>query len=256
MADSFKPLSVVVVGAHVDDHWYGMGPTMLRAARKGHRVTVIQSVSTYCAWPVVTGREAEIKPVIVELTRKTGVEVVTLGYDYMRPAAGHKLTAEIADVMARVEADVLFCPWDEDHNPDHTAMSVSARAAATHGASFLPGDRKVRLPKQVYHYQLDAGAKTFKPDSYVDVGPVLFDFLELNNVFDEIYSKSPRWPGQMKRMTVTDHHNEDRTVTVNGQSEFILARSVMNGLVSGVRYADAFSTYRGGVADANLLALL
>src|SRR5690349_18519804 len=118
-----KPLSIMVVGAHVDDHWYGMGPTMLNAARKGHKVMVVQSVSTYCAWPVVTGREAEIKPVVARLTEQTSVEVVTLGYDYMIPAAGHLLTSQIAAVIRDVQPDILFCPWEDDHNPDHTAMA-------------------------------------------------------------------------------------------------------------------------------------
>jgi hypothetical protein len=251
-----RPLSIVVVGAHMDDHWYGMGATMLKAARKGHKVTVVQSVSDYCAWPVVTGRGGEIKPVIEKLTTQTNVQVATLGYDYMIPQAGHLLTSQVAAVLRDVEADVLFCPWDEDHNPDHTAMAISAKAAGTHGASFLPRDRAVRLPKQIFQYALDAGNKSFRADRFVDTGSVLFDFLELNNVFDVIYSKSPLWPGQMRRCTVTDHHNSDRTATLNGQSEFIFSRSVVQGLQCGVRYADAFSTYRGAVAESDMLAII
>jgi hypothetical protein len=133
-----QPLSILAVGAHVDDHWYGMGGTLLKAARKGHRVTVIQAVSNYCAWPVVAGREAEIKPHVKRITDETGVQVVTLGHDYLRLVNGPDLSRQLAEQIAIIEPDLLFCPWEEDSNQDHAALGTAARVTALHGACFLP----------------------------------------------------------------------------------------------------------------------
>jgi hypothetical protein len=57
-------------------------------------------------------------------------------------------------------------------------------------------------------------------------------------------------------MTVTDHHRDDRTLTLNAQSEFILARSLVRGIQCGTRYAEGFATFKGAAADVNLLALI
>ncbi|HYF52572.1 MAG TPA: PIG-L family deacetylase [Planctomycetota bacterium] len=249
-----KQISIVAVGAHVDDHWYGMGGTLLKAARKGHRVTVIQAVTTYCSWPVVKDRETEIKPHVERISQETGVRVVPLGYDYLRLVNGPDLSARLAEAITAAEPDILFCPWEEDSNQDHAALGTAARVAGMHAPCFLPADRKVKLPRQIFQYALDANARNFRPDAFVNTSDVLFDMLQLNNVFDEIYSKSPLWPNALRRATITDHHGNDRTITVNAQSEYIHARSVVRGLQCGARYAEGFAAYKGAPADADLLA--
>jgi LmbE family N-acetylglucosaminyl deacetylase len=252
-----RKLNIVIVGAHVDDHWFGMGPTMLKAARNGHNVTVVQAVTTYCAWPVVTGREAEFKDATADLTRKTGINVVGLGHDYQRMVTGPELVRQIAEQLVTLEPDVLFCPWEQDVNQDHVVIGRAACLAATGAYSFLPpAHALMKLPTQVFQYALDVKARAFPREAYVNVGDVLFDMLALNNVFDELYSKSPAWPNMMRRATVTDHHDRDRTITINAQSEAILARSVLQGFQCGVRYADAFATYKHAPADADLLSLI
>jgi hypothetical protein len=250
-----KKLNIVVVGAHVDDHWYAMGPTMLKARKNGHNVTVIQAVSTYGHWPVVSGREKEFKQATADLDKKTGVKTIMLGYDYQRMVIGPELVTKISEQLLTLEPDILFCPWEKDVNQDHVVIGRAACLAATGAFSFLPPQHALmKLPKQVLQYALDIKDQGFRRETYVNVGDVLFDMLELNNVFDELYSKHPLWPTALNRLTVTDHHNNERTVKLNSQSEAILARSVIQGYQCGVRYADAFATYQHAPADEDLLA--
>jgi len=250
-------MNVVIIGAHVDDHWFGMGGTMLKAARGGHRVTVIQAVDVYCAWPVVTGREAEFKAATADLRKKNGIEVVGLGYDYQRMTIGPELVTKIAEKLIDLKADLLFVPWEEDINQDHVVIGRAGCLAGTGAFSFLPPKHALmKLPKQVVRYALDVNARAFRPEAFVDISPVMYDMLELNNVFDELYSKSPAWPNMLRRATVTDHHNADRTITINAQSEAILARSTLQGFQCGVHYADAFAVYKHAPADQDLLTLI
>ena len=252
-----QKLNIVIVGAHVDDHWFGMGPTMLKAVRRGHNVTVIQAVTTYCAWPVVTGREAEFKQATAELAAKTGINVVGLGHDYQRMVTGPLLVTQIAEKLVALEPDLLFCPWEQDVNQDHVVIGRAACLAGTGAFSFLPPKHAtMKLPRQVFQYALDIKARSFPRQAYVNVGDVMYDMLEMNNIFDELYSKSPAWPNMMRRVTLTDHHNADRTLTLNAQSEAILARSTIQGFQCGVRYADAFAVYKAAPADEDLLALI
>jgi LmbE family N-acetylglucosaminyl deacetylase len=248
-------MNIAIVGAHVDDHWFGMGATMLKAARAGHKVTVIQAVDRYCAWPVVHGRDAEFKAATARLTAQTGIDVVGLGYDYQRMVTGPELVMKISEVLLKIEPDLLFCPWEEDINQDHVVIGRAGCLAGTGAFSFLPPEHAmVKLPRQVFRYALDVNASGFHPDAFVDTTPIVYDMLTLNNVFDELYSTSPAWVNMLKRVTVTDHHNKDRTITLHAQSEAILARSTLNGFRSQCRYADAFATYRHAPADQNLLS--
>lgn len=252
-----KKLNIVIVGAHVDDHWYAMGPTMLKARQHGHNVTVIQAVSTYGHWPVVSGREKEFKQATADLDKKTGVKTLTLGYDYQRMVIGPELVTRISELLIPLEPDLLFCPWEKDVNQDHVVIGRAACLAGTGAFSFLPPQHALmKLPRQIFQYALDIKAQDFRSDSYVNVNEVLFDMLEINNVFDELYSKHPLWPNALQRLTVTDHHNKERTVTLNSQSEAILARSLLQGFQCGTRYADAFYTYTHAPSDENLLAQL
>src|ERR1035437_3836292 len=96
--------------------------------------------------------------------------------------------------------------------------------------------------------------------------------LELNNVFDELYAKSPAWPDAVNRISVTEHQSHEapvvpytgshmpqprpvvgkdvkaRPVSLNSQSEYLYARAIVHGLQCGVRYADAFASYQIGRA--------
>jgi LmbE family N-acetylglucosaminyl deacetylase len=249
------PLSIVVVGAHMDDYWYGMGGTLLKAARRGHRVTLVQAVSSYCSWPVVRGREAEIKPHLEQISESTGIRLVTLGHDYLRLEARTDLITQISKTIHEAKADVVFCPWEEDHNQDHVAVGGAARIASFHGQDFLAPDANMKHPHQVLQYPLDPNT-SFRPDTFVNTEEVVFDLMELSSVFDKIYSKHPLWPDALRRLTITDHYNKDRTATLTRQNEYMFALSMVRGLQCGARYADGFKAYNSVPVNAQLLAAL
>jgi hypothetical protein len=100
-------LSIVAVGAHMDDCWLGMGGVALKAARAGHRVNMVHAVSQYGAWPVVAGREAEIKPAVKKLADDAGIRLIPLGHDYMRLQNSPELVGELAGVLDEPKPDRL-----------------------------------------------------------------------------------------------------------------------------------------------------
>jgi len=256
MSKTANPLSIVAVGAHLDDYWYGMGGTLLKAARRGHRVTLVQAISKYCAWPVVRGREAEIKPHIEHISETTGIRVITLGHDYQRIENRPEFIGQMADAIATAEPDILFCPWEEDHNQDHVVVGSAARLAGTHGNSYINSEKEMKLPRQILQYSLDANARNFRADTFVDTEAVVYDLLELSSVFDQIYSKHPMWPDALRRLTVTDHYQKDRTTTFTRQNEYMFAMSIVRGVQSGARYAEGFTAYKTCTAGENLLGEL
>jgi LmbE family N-acetylglucosaminyl deacetylase len=225
----------------------------LKAARRGHRVTLVQAVSTYCSWPVVRGREAEIKPLLARISESTGINLVTLGHDYLRLESRTELITQLSAAIGKAQADVVFCPWEEDHNQDHVAVGAAARIAALHGYDFVADDAWTKKPHQVLQYPLDANT-SFRPDTFVNTEDVIFDLLKLSSVFDHLYTKHKDWPDAVNRMSVTDHVNKDRSATLTRQNEYMLGLALVRGVQCGERFADGFKAYNSVSVGKQLLS--
>ena len=248
-------LSIVAVGAHMDDCWMGMGGVALKALRAGHRVTMVQAVSQYGAWPVVTGREAEIKPEVQRMAEDAGVRLVLLGHDYLRLQNSPALAAELAGVLDELKPDILFSHWEDDNNQDHVALGETARIAAIHGACFLPHPPGgYHVPSEIYQYRVDCQARNFVPDIFADISNVLYDLLDRCALFDRIYSR--HIPSAVRRFSLVDHGQDDRAVELSWHTEQKFARSLTNGYECGARFAEGFRVYKGAATDACLLGSL
>ena len=255
MTETDRPLSIVAIGAHMDDTWLGMGGVALKAVRKGHRVTMVQVVSTYGAWPVVAGRQAEIEPILAKLAADAGVEFLTMGFDYMRLVNEPELVGQLAEVLADLRPDVLFCQWEDDPNQDHVALGAASRIAARHGACFLdPVAVPLRYPAEIFQYAADLQGRTFVPDTYVDVTDVLYDLLELCAIFDDLYAGgTDRAPD---RLTVIDHSCGDRRVGLRFQPAEKFATALVDGRRCGAHFAEGFRAYKPRAVGTQLLAQL
>jgi len=229
-------LSVIAIGAHMDDCWLGAGATCLKAARLGHRVTFVTAVSSYRYFSPVRGREAELHPLLQELCRANGIGHIQLGHDYMRLVNTPALVDEIAQVLRTLSGDILFCHAEDEDNQDHTALGAASRIAALHGECFTDSGG-VTWPREVYQYTTGWQAKAFHPDTFVDVTDTIFDALAICNSFDEIYAHG-RYP--TRRLTITDHTQGDRTLSLTDHTRFKFAQSIAFG--TGC-YAEGFVAY-------------
>jgi LmbE family N-acetylglucosaminyl deacetylase len=232
-----KPLSIVAIGAHMDDCWLGAGATCLKAARKGHRVTFVTAINSYRYWPTTRGREEEIRPKLDALCRKNGIALIKLGHDYMRLVNTPELVGELSGVLAGLDADILFSHAEDEDNQDHTALGAASRIAALHGECFADDSGDIKWPREVYQYTTGWQAKAFHPDTFVDVTDTIFDALAICNNFDDIYAHG-RYP--TRRLTITDHTQGDRTLSLTDHARFKFAQSIAFG--TGC-YAEGFVAY-------------
>jgi LmbE family N-acetylglucosaminyl deacetylase len=239
--------TIVAVGAHMDDCWLGMGAFALKAVAAGHRVVMVQVVGRYRTWPTVRGRAAEIKPQLQDLADRTGVELITLDHDYLRLEARPDLMAELSEILEDLAPDILFYQWEDDSNQDHVALGTATRVVGNHRHCFLEDAPRPR-PREIYAYAADTQAKNFHPDTFVDVGDVLFDVLRQCRVFDEIYAGDSG--AEVTISTLTDHTlGEEVHLTPHTEQKWSLCR--LYGLAAGVRYAEGFWAYkRAPVSDS------
>ena len=142
--------SILVIGPHPDDQELGMGGTIIKLAREGHRVHLIDMTNgepTPRGTPEIRARES------ADAARVMGVERTLLGLKNREVvhdvASRHRLAA-----LVRVHRpDWMFVPYPVDAHPDHVAVTriaEDARFDAKLTKSQIPGEPW--HPKRVIYY--------------------------------------------------------------------------------------------------------
>jgi len=171
-------LDVLVIAAHPDDAEISVGGTLLRLARAGKRVGIVD----------LTRGELGTRGSAADRTRETEAANAILGL-----AVRHNLELPDGRVLPSLEArerlaaivrdhapDVLLAHHAEDLHPDHRAAGELARTAwylsglARLGAP--ASTRPARRPSRLYHFM---GHVPFEPTFVVDIGPVWEDKVRL-----------------------------------------------------------------------------
>ncbi|GEM_PF-6016198 len=255
-----EPLSIVAVGAHMDDCWLGMGALALKAARRGHHVTMVQAVSQYGSWPTVQGRGAEVEALTKKVTSDNGIDLLKLGYDYMRIENRPATIGRLVEVIKDLRPDLLFCHWEDDSNQDHVALGAVTRIAAMHQACFQPPEDADSLKdvRGLFQFEIDFQTHNFKPDTFVDITDELYDALEIAAQFADLYARKPAGAGP-RNVSLIDHNRGQRQVGMVPYTEEKYAHAVLYGIQAGCRYAEGFRTYfsgYGGLGGARLLGTI
>ncbi|MBM4044793.1 MAG: hypothetical protein FJ279_06755 [Planctomycetes bacterium] len=228
--------TILAIGAHMDDVWYGLGGLALTAVKRGHRVVFINTVGDYSNWPTTQGREAELKSRVRALAEQRGIEIRFLGYKYEHVPDDVECMTELAKHCDEVAPDFMFYQWHDDTNRDHWKTGVASVYGCGHAACFLA--RPANVPRQAYAYQLDfPQCRNFTPNVYFDVTEALPNALEVLAAIDRIYAEYYR--RDLTRSKVKDlATGREFDLTVHGEQKFALA--VMRGAECGARYAEAF----------------
>lgn len=227
--------TILAIGAHMDDVWYGVGGFALTAVKKGHRVVFINTVGDYSNWPTTQGREAEIKPRVRALAEDRGIELRCLNYKYEYVPDDPECMEQLAKHCDEIAPDITFYQWHDDTNRDHWKTGVASVYACTHPSCFLA--RRARGGGQAYAYQLDAQCRNFVPGVYYDVTSVIPDVIEVLEAIDGIYAEYYRSDPLVARVKDV-RTGREFALTPHGAQKFALA--LTRGAECGVAYAEAY----------------
>lgn len=165
--------SILVIGPHPDDQELGMGGTIVKLARQGHQVHIIDmtngeptprgSVETRAAEAAAAGRLMGVGRTLLGLKNRQ------VTHDL---ASRHKLAA-----LIRVhQPDWLFLPYPTDAHPDHVAVTrigEDARFDAKLTKSDIPGEPC--YPKRIIYYFCTHLRMNFPATFCVDVSDTIED---------------------------------------------------------------------------------
>jgi len=234
--------TLLAVGAHMDDCWYGMGGVALTAVKSGHRVVFIQTVADYSNWPVTQGREEEVGKRVRDVAERHGVELRCLDYKYMHVPDDNEILLALAEHAEDIRPDILFLQWFDDTNRDHWKTGIAALYGCLRAYDYV--HHPVQIASEAYAFELDSQCRNFQPEIYFDITGVLPDLMRVMPEFDRIYAGQL---GVEPRDPVVARYTDSRsgeTLDLTVHARHKLARAIIRGGECGARFAEGFHAFR------------
>ncbi len=159
--------SILVIAPHPDDAELGMGGTIIKLHKQGHRVHICDMTNgepTPHGSPEIREKEWTAAAKVLGVTRSNlGLKNREVQHTI---EARHKLAA----VIREHRADWIFAPYPTDAHPDHTAVTriaEDARFDAKLTKSKIPGEPY--HPKRVIYYFCTHLRLNFTPNFCIDI---------------------------------------------------------------------------------------
>jgi N-acetylglucosamine malate deacetylase 1 len=142
--------SILIFGPHPDDQELGMGGTILKLTRQGHKVHLVDMTN---GEPTPQGSVETRARESAEAAKILGVERTLVGLKNREVTHNIESRHKIAAVIRAHKADWLFIPYPTDAHPDHMAVTricEDARFDAKLTKTNIPGDPY--YPKRIIYY--------------------------------------------------------------------------------------------------------
>lgn len=174
-----KKLTILAVGAHMDDAEISVGGILLKAIRAGHRVVVVVAVSDYKTWEGTIGREEQCKKDQLALAKRFGYEKRFLDYPYHQFPVDNEAKRKLAEIYVEVKPDIALVHNVDDHWPDHANSGIAAKDAVLFSHGYTQ-DRHIQRCERVLAFSaVPSQTIRFEPDFFVDVTPVMAPYMDL-----------------------------------------------------------------------------
>jgi N-acetylglucosamine malate deacetylase 1 len=163
--------SILVFGPHPDDAELGMGGTILKLAKQGHKVHIVDMTN---GEPTPFGSVETRAKEAAAAAEVLGVERTLLGLTNREVVHSLENRHKVAAVIRQHKADWLFVPYPIDAHPDHVAVTKiceDARFDAKLTKSAIPGEPY--YPKRIIYYFCTHLRLNFTPNFCIDISDTL-----------------------------------------------------------------------------------
>lgn len=163
--------SILIIGPHPDDQELGMGGTIVKLARQGHKVHLVDMTNgepTPRGSPEIRAKESAAAAKVL------GVERTLLGLTNRQVIHDIPSRHKLAAVIRKHVADWLFVPYPIDAHPDHVAVTriaEDARFDAKLTKCDIPG--APCYPKRIIYYFCTHLRMNFTPNFCIDVSDTI-----------------------------------------------------------------------------------
>ncbi len=163
--------SILIFAPHPDDAELGMGGTIIKLAKQGHRVHVCDVTN---GEPTPFGSVEKRAQESAAAAKILGVERSLLGLTNRQVVHDIPSRHKAAAVIRRHRADWLFVPYPTDAHPDHVAVTKiceDARFDAKLTKTDIPGEPY--YPKRIIYYFCTHLRLNFMPNFCIDISDTI-----------------------------------------------------------------------------------
>ena len=192
--------SILVFGPHPDDAELGMGGTIIKLAKQGHKVHIVDMTNgepTPHGSVEIRAREAAAAAKVL------GVERTLLGLANREVVHSLESRHKTAAVIRQHKADWLFVPYPIDAHPDHLAVTricEDARFDAKLTKSTITGDPY--YPKRIIYYFCTHLRLNFTPNFCIDISETIEQKMESIKAYQSQFVGNSAFVPEMVR-TIT-----------------------------------------------------
>ena len=168
--------SILVFGPHPDDAELGMGGTIIKLAKQGHKVHIVDMTN---GEPTPHGSVETRAKESAAATKVLGVGRTLLGLPNREVVHSIENRHKTAAVIREHKADWLFVPYPIDAHPDHMAVTricEDARFDAKLTKSTITGEPY--YPKRIIYYFCTHLRLNFTPNFCVDISDTIEQKIE------------------------------------------------------------------------------
>lgn len=183
-------LNILAVGSHPDDVELGMGGSILKFTEATHRVTIVDLTD---GEPTPHGDPEAQKKESVKSSRILGIEErITLDFPSRYLQDEIEVRQELAEVIRKIQPDILFAPYWIDAHPDHIAASMICDAARFYGKlTKTEMQGKPFYVKKIYYYIASSLKVNFKPSFILDISKEVGMKIESIRSYGSQFGSSP-----------------------------------------------------------------
>lgn len=163
--------SILIIGPHPDDQELGMGGSIAKLVRQGHRVHLVDMTS---GEPTPLGTPQRRAAESAAAAKILGVERTNLGLPNREVVHSIEARHKLAAVIRIHRPNWLFLPYPIDAHPDHiatTRIGEDARFDAKLTKSAIPGEPW--YPKRIIYYYCTHLRMNFQPLFFLDVSETI-----------------------------------------------------------------------------------
>lgn len=163
--------SFLVIGPHPDDQELGMGGTIAKLAKQGHKVHIIDMTN---GEPTPRGSVERRAGEAASAARVLGVERTLLGLTNRQVTHNIESRYKLAAQIRIHRPNVLFVPYTPDAHPDHVAVTriaEDARFDAKLTKTDIPGEPW--HPKRIIYYFCTHLRLNINPTFCIDVADTM-----------------------------------------------------------------------------------
>ena len=191
--------SILVIGPHPDDQELGMGGSIVRLARQGHKVHLVDMTN---GEPTPHGSVERRAKEAAEAARIMGVGRTLLGLTNRQVTHDVESRHKLAAVIRVHRPDWMFVPYPVDAHPDHVAVTriaEDARFDAKLTKTDIPGEPW--HPKRVIYYFCTHLRMNFNPTFCLDVSEQVETKMRAVAAYASQFAHAPMVPEMVRGVT-------------------------------------------------------